>query len=67
MAKLKPTRASMSIECSASLPMHAEGPLAGGITQLVEWQLCKLQVAGSNPAASTRRTGRVAQLVRARP
>ena len=26
----------------------------GGIAQLVERQLCKLDVAGSNPAASTR-------------
>ena len=47
----------------------------GGIAQLVERQLCKLDAAGSNPAASTterrggrmRRRGRVAQLVRARP
>ena len=41
--------------------------ITGGIAQLVERQLCKLEVAGSNPAASTNATGRVAQLVRARP
>ncbi len=41
---------------------------AGGIAQLVERQLCKLEVTGSNPVASTIvATGRVAQLVRARP
>ena len=39
----------------------------GGIAQLVERQLCKLEVTGSNPVASTNATGRVAQLVRARP
>ena len=40
----------------------------GGIAQLVERQLCKLEVTGSNPVASTIvATGRVAQLVRARP
>ena len=50
-------------------------PRTGGIAQLAERQLCKLDVAGSNPAASTttgaggrfRKSGRVAQLVRARP
>ena len=35
--------------------------VCGGITQLVECQLCKLNVTGPNPVAST--TGRVAQLV----
>ena len=40
---------------------------SGGIAQLVERQLCKLEVTGSNPVASTNATGRVAQLVRARP
>ena len=39
----------------------------GGIAQLVERQLCKLEVTGSSPVASTNATGRVAQLVRARP
>jgi hypothetical protein len=48
----------------------------GGIAQLGEHELCKLGVAGSNPAASTshfgticnpKSIGRVAQLVRARP
>ena len=29
--------------------------LFGGIAQLAERQLCKLNVAGSNPAASTKR------------
>ena len=46
------------------------------MAQLAERQLCKLDVAGSNPAASTiawegaageAQRGRVAQLVRARP
>ena len=44
----------------------------GGIAQLVERQLCKLDVRGSNPLASTfdefkrlSSKGRVAQLVRA--
>ena len=36
---------------------------AGGIAQLVERQLCKLNVRGSNPLAS--KNGPVAQLVRA--
>ena len=31
---------------------------SGGIAQLVERQLCKLDVAGSNPATSTIRDGR---------
>ena len=48
---------------SRALP---EAEAAGGIAQLAERQLCKLEVAGSNPAASTT-PGRVAQLVRARP
>ena len=51
----------------------------GGIAQLVERRLCKPNVAGSSPTASTSsstknlqvggvaRPGRVAQLVRARP
>jgi hypothetical protein len=44
----------------------------GGIAQLVERQLCKLDVRGSNPLASTNfplssRPGSVAQLVRAPP
>ncbi len=36
-------------------PGHAsrETPRAGGIAQLVERQLCKLDAAGSSPAAST--------------
>ena len=36
-------------------PEHAsrETSRAGGIAQLVERQLCKLDAAGSNPAAST--------------
>ena len=39
----------------------------GGIAQLVERQLCKLDVWGSNPHASTNhQLGPVAQLVRAR-
>ena len=41
--------------------------ITGGIAQLVERQLCKLDVTGSSPVASTNATGRVAQLVRARP
>ena len=45
----------------------AQGQSRGGIAQLVERQLCKLDVTGSNPVASTNATGRVAQLVRARP
>ena len=45
----------------------APGVPHGGIAQLVERQLCKLEVTGSNPVASTNATGRVAQLVRARP
>ena len=28
--------------------------LQGGITQLVEWLLCKQHVAGSNPTTSTK-------------
>ena len=43
------------------------GQSTGGIAQLVERQLCKLDVTGSSPVASTNATGRVAQLVRARP
>ena len=40
----------------------------GGIAQLVERQLCKLDVRGSNPLASTNtQFGSVAQLVRAPP
>ena len=49
---------------SASLPDRESGPNQrlsarrdrrppGGIAQLVERQLCKLDAAGSNPAAST--------------
>ena len=30
--------------------------LRGGITQLVEWLLCKQHVAGSNPTTSTSRS-----------
>ena len=37
------------------------------MAQLVERLLCKQDVAGSNPAASTNAPGLVAQLVRARP
>ncbi len=49
--------------------------LTGGIAQLVERQLCKLDVRGSSPRASTKlrktfgkrpKAGPVAQLVRAR-
>ena len=41
-------------------PIHLESirrraACQGGIAQLVERQLCKLDVAGSNPAASTNR------------
>jgi hypothetical protein len=56
------------------LMAQPERGLDGGIAQLVEHELCKLGVAGSNPVASTSATlaalnesGRVAQLVRARP
>ena len=61
-------------ECSRMLGVTRELGLMGsrdenhgGIAQLVERQLCKLEVTGSNPVASTNATGRVAQLVRARP
>ena len=37
----------------------------GGIAQLVERRLCKPNVAGPSPTASTNLHGRVAQLVRA--
>ena len=48
-------------------PCRLRDEKPGGIAQLVERQLCKLEVTGSNPVASTNATGRVAQLVRARP
>ena len=48
-------------------PCRPPGAIQGGIAQLVERQLCKLEVTGSSPVASTNATGRVAQLVRARP
>ena len=53
----------------ARLP-ESHFPSKGGIAQLVERQLCKLDVRGSNPLASTCRfpgfpNGPVAQLVRA--
>lgn len=52
----------------ANWEMPATGrTISGGIAQLVERQLCKLEVTGSSPVASTNATGRVAQLVRARP
>ena len=63
--------ASASSHCGRAWmasPLNRAVPAdSGGIAQLAERQLCKLEVAGSNPAASTNATGRVAQLVRARP
>lgn len=41
--------------------LEAHATFFGGIAQLVERQLCKLDVRGSNPLAST--LGLVAQLV----
>ena len=36
-----------------ALSSEIKSPLCGGIAQLVERQLCKLDVGGSNPPAST--------------
>ena len=51
------TQSSIGLtQCSASLPKLG-APDKGGITQLVEWLLCKQHVAGSNPATSTNDMG----------
>ena len=42
-----------SVETPAPGPRRLTPGKAGGIAQLAERQLCKLDVAGSNPAAST--------------
>jgi hypothetical protein len=39
--------------------LRAMVPLHGGIAQLVERQLCKLEVRGSNPLASTATAARL--------
>ena len=67
---MKPSARTVPLSLT-SLRLPSAGAAAllagGGIAQLVERLLCKQQVAGSTPAASTTPAGLVAQLVRARP
>lgn len=66
-ARREPPASPLPIRVPPPFRQGRARPPAGGMAQLVERLLCKQDVAGSNPAASTNSPGLVAQLVRARP